>query len=92
MRHCWVIHISATPLLYNPHFLRWSWLCIIGEAHHASLGYGWEAAAVPSHNWITLRERVQDHIKSLNFGYRVELRENGVTYLNKLGSFLFIAA
>ena len=27
----------------------------------------------------------QDHIKGINFGYRVELREEGVTYLNKLG-------
>ncbi len=31
---------------------------------------------------------VQDHIKSLNFGYRVEMRDKGVTYLNKLGRFV----
>jgi len=31
---------------------------------------------------------VQDHIKGLNFSYRVQLREAGVTYLNKLGTFL----
>ena len=34
-----------------------------------------QASAKPVHNWATLRENVQDHIKGLNFGYRVELRE-----------------
>ena len=38
-------------------------------------------------NWPKLVSRVQDHIKSLNFGYRVSLREHGVSYLNKLGRF-----
>ena len=31
---------------------------------------------------------MQDHIKSLNFGYRVSLREAGITYVNKLGRFV----
>jgi thioredoxin reductase (NADPH) len=35
-----------------------------------------------------LREKVQDHIKGINFGYRVKLREEGVVYLKKLGKFL----
>jgi len=30
---------------------------------------------------------VQDHIHKLNFGYRVQLREKKVKYLNKLGAF-----
>lgn len=33
-------------------------------------------------------ERVQDYIKSLNFGYRVQLREKSVTYLNALGKLI----
>jgi hypothetical protein len=36
-----------------------------------------------SHNMYCIVR--QDHIKGINFGYRVELREEGVTYLNKLG-------
>lgn len=32
-------------------------------------------------------QNVQDHIKGLNFGYRVELREKGISYLNKLAKF-----
>lgn len=40
-----------------------------------------------AHSWEKMRENVQNHIKGLNFKYRVNLRENSVTYLNKLGSF-----
>lgn len=31
---------------------------------------------------------MQDHIGSLNWGYRVSLREKNVTYINALGSFV----
>jgi len=34
-----------------------------------------------------MRQNIQNHIRGLNFKYRVNLRENGVTYLNKLGKF-----
>lgn len=40
------------------------------------------------HNWNILRDNVQDHIRSLNFGYKVQLRDNNITYLNKLGKFI----
>lgn len=39
------------------------------------------------HSWEKMRENVQNHIKGLNFKYRVNLRENDVSYLNKLGTF-----
>jgi len=38
--------------------------------------------------WGILRQNVQDHIMGLNFKYRVNLRENNVTYLNKLAKFI----
>jgi len=59
-----------------------------GESAKDAAGYGWIGGAEAVHSWEKLRENVQDHIKSLNFGYRVQLREQGVTYLNKLGKFL----
>jgi len=49
--------------------------------------YGWEGG-LQKHSWESLRAHVQDHIGGLNFGYRVSLRENGITYLNKLGKFV----
>jgi len=60
---------------------------LIGETmKQDAAAFGWTAA--PTHSWATMRQNVQDHIKSLNFKYRVALREAGVTYLNKLGSFV----
>lgn len=59
---------------------------LLGEHSDNSSFYGWEGAA-PKHDWSTLRQNVQDHIKGINFGYRVALREEGITYLNKLGKF-----
>eukprot|EP00606_Chrysophyceae_sp_TOSAG23-5_P000187 GSChrysophyteH2.ASY1.ANO1.484.1 assembled CDS len=59
---------------------------LLGEHSHSAADYGWEGEA-PKHNWSTLRQNVQDHIKGLNFGYKVALREEGITYLNKLGKF-----
>lgn len=62
---------------------------LLGEASHEAEAYGWKKNGheLPF-NWTTLRDAVQDHIKSLNFGYRVQLREEGVTYINKLGRFV----
>ena len=40
------------------------------------------------HSWEDIRENVINHIRSLNFKYRVKLREKNVTYLNKLGEFV----
>jgi thioredoxin reductase (NADPH) len=62
---------------------------LLGEYAHESTRYGWNLPIeTAQHNWETLKNNVQDHIKGLNFGYRVELREKGVTYLNKLGRFV----
>jgi thioredoxin/glutathione reductase (selenoprotein) len=65
---------------------------VMGEHIHDAAFYGWTAANAASapgtHSWDQLRDRVQDHIKSINFGYRVQLREEKVNYLNKLGRFV----
>mmetsp|Transcript_19809 Transcript_19809/g.19137 ORF Transcript_19809/g.19137 Transcript_19809/m.19137 type:complete len:605 (-) Transcript_19809:210-2024(-) len=63
---------------------------LLGESAHEAGAYGWgdkENSQHPSHNWVKMRENIQDHIKGINFGYRVQLREAGITYLNKLGRF-----
>mmetsp|Transcript_9102 Transcript_9102/g.15991 ORF Transcript_9102/g.15991 Transcript_9102/m.15991 type:complete len:590 (-) Transcript_9102:476-2245(-) len=62
--------------------------------HHAAMSkefavdaidFGWNID-VGSHDWEGLVNNVRNYIKSLNFGYKVQLREYGVKYLNKLGS------
>jgi Pyridine nucleotide-disulphide oxidoreductase len=64
---------------------------LMGETAHEATYYGWSRPS-PSdqspHSWEALREHVQDHIKGLNFGYRVQLRELGVSYQNKLAKFI----
>lgn len=62
---------------------------LLGEHAHEAESFGWagEEKDHKTHNWIKMRENIQDHIKGINFGYRVQLREAGVTYLNKLGRF-----
>ena len=49
--------------------------------------YGWQLPAQPEHQWGRMVNSVQDHIASLNFGYRTELRSANVTYLNALATF-----
>lgn len=65
---------------------------LLGESSEEAAEYGWrsngETTHHLTHNWETLREKVQDHIKGINFGYRVKLREVGITYLKKLGKFI----
>mmetsp|Transcript_23849 Transcript_23849/g.40601 ORF Transcript_23849/g.40601 Transcript_23849/m.40601 type:complete len:644 (-) Transcript_23849:377-2308(-) len=41
-----------------------------------------------THSWDMLKQNVQNHIRGLNFKYRVDLREKEVTYLNLLGKFV----
>lgn len=61
---------------------------LLGESAKDAKAYGWEGVTDIKHNWETMRTNVQDHIKGLNFGYRVQLREKGVTYFNKKGRFV----
>lgn len=59
-----------------------------GEAIDDATHYGWETGAAKKHDWSKLVEAVQDHIGSLNWGYRVQLQEKKVTYLNAFAKLL----
>jgi len=62
---------------------------LLGESTHDAKAYGWKLTdEKPAHDWAAMVSGVQDHIASLNFGYRVALREKGVKYENALGSFV----
>jgi pyruvate/2-oxoglutarate dehydrogenase complex dihydrolipoamide dehydrogenase (E3) component len=39
-------------------------------------------------DWVKMVEGIQGYIGSLNWGYRVQLREKGVKYLNEYASFV----
>ncbi|VDN59337.1 unnamed protein product [Dracunculus medinensis] len=61
---------------------------LLGESIKDAKKFGW---TIPegriTFNWQELIKGVQDHIASLNWGYRVQLRERSVTYVNAYASF-----
>lgn len=62
---------------------------LLGEAMGDAPSFGWTNITGPStHDWATMVENIQMYIKSLNWGYRVTLRDNSVTYLNEYARFV----
>ncbi|XP_076972423.1 thioredoxin reductase 3 [Tamandua tetradactyla] len=61
---------------------------LLGQALHDSRKFGWEYSQQVKHNWETMTEAIQNYIGSLNWGYRLSLREKAVTYVNAYGEFI----
>ncbi|KAF2904336.1 hypothetical protein ILUMI_01833 [Ignelater luminosus] len=61
---------------------------LLGEAIHDAQAYGWQLEPQAIKNdWASLRQAVQNHIKSVNWVTRVELRDKKVEYINGHGIF-----
>ncbi|XP_037869126.1 thioredoxin reductase 1, mitochondrial isoform X5 [Bombyx mori] len=62
---------------------------LLGESIHEAVAYGWEVPSLDAIkiNWPALTEAVQNHIKSVNWVTRVDLREKKIDYVNGLGEF-----
>ncbi|XP_069673437.1 thioredoxin reductase 1, mitochondrial isoform X2 [Periplaneta americana] len=62
---------------------------LLGEAIEDAKAYGWMLPGTPiKHDWQVLRGAVQDHIKSVNWVTRVQLRDNKIDYYNGHGKFV----
>lgn len=61
---------------------------MIGEALKDSREFGWEVPEKVNHSWEKMVEEIGNYIGSLNWGYRVALREKKVTYLNEFAKFV----
>uniref|UniRef100_A0A8C2M8P0 Thioredoxin reductase 1, cytoplasmic n=3 Tax=Muroidea TaxID=337687 RepID=A0A8C2M8P0_CRIGR len=61
---------------------------LLGQALKDSRNYGWKVEDTVKHDWEKMTESVQNHIGSLNWGYRVALREKKVYYENAYGKFI----
>jgi len=59
----------------------------LGEAIKDAKEYGWDIPELPKHKWGEMVGAVQQHIKSLNFGYRAELMSESVKYYNAYATF-----
>ncbi|KAF8375942.1 trxr-1 [Pristionchus pacificus] len=62
---------------------------LLGHSINDARSFGWKLPpkAEIVHDWKILKQNVQDHIGSLNWGYRVALREKTVNYVNGYGVF-----
>lgn len=61
---------------------------ILGHDMKDSREFGWETPEAITHDWNKMVEGIQSHIGSLNWGYRVALRDKKVTYLNAYSTFI----
>ncbi|GLC40225.1 hypothetical protein PLESTB_000228000 [Pleodorina starrii] len=61
---------------------------LLGEGFSDARSYGWKLPEGVELDWEALVMGVQSHIGSLNWGYRVALRDAKVKYLNAKGSFV----
>lgn len=59
---------------------------VLGGYARSAEDFGW-AMQNSGHNWEKMVGGVQDYIHSLNFKYRVDLRDKNVEYRNALGRF-----
>ncbi|XP_074493387.1 thioredoxin reductase 2, tandem duplicate 2 [Sebastes fasciatus] len=59
---------------------------LLGTAVKDAKKYGWQISGPISHDWETMAEAVQNHVRSLNWGHRVQLQDKKVKYLNMKGS------
>eukprot|EP00067_Danio_rerio_P029437 XP_009299529.1 thioredoxin reductase 2, mitochondrial isoform X1 [Danio rerio] len=61
---------------------------LLGTAVKDARKYGWQIPETLSHDWPTMAEAVQNHVRSLNWGHRVQLQDKKVKYLNMKGTLL----
>mmetsp|Transcript_33091 Transcript_33091/g.83178 ORF Transcript_33091/g.83178 Transcript_33091/m.83178 type:complete len:514 (+) Transcript_33091:171-1712(+) len=59
-----------------------------GEGLEDANDFGWQVGERPKFDWKVLREHVQNHLGSLNFGHKKACREKGVQYIPQLASFV----
>ncbi|NXT58274.1 TRXR2 reductase, partial [Pluvianellus socialis] len=60
---------------------------LLGSALKDARHYGWSIAQPVHHTWSVMAQAVQNYVKSLNWGHRVQLQDKKVKYFNMKGSF-----
>ncbi|KAM9330863.1 thioredoxin reductase 2, mitochondrial [Gastrophryne carolinensis] len=61
---------------------------LLGGALKDATHYGWHVPQPTHHDWSKMSQAVQNYVKSLNWGHRVQLHEKKVKYLNMKASFI----
>jgi len=61
---------------------------LLGEAISDATHYGWNVAEKNTHDWGKMVGAIQDHVASLNWGYKVQLRQEKIKYYNSYATFI----
>ncbi|KAM9361722.1 thioredoxin reductase 3 [Symphorus nematophorus] len=61
---------------------------LLSTAMQDARKFGWEFDESVKHNWDTMKTAVNNYIGSLNWGYRVALRDKNVNYVNAYAEFI----
>ncbi|CAG0891577.1 unnamed protein product [Cyprideis torosa] len=61
---------------------------LLGDSLEDARHYGWNVPEGITHDWGKLVQAITMHIRSLTWGYRVQLKTNAVTYMNAIGTFV----
>ncbi|XP_064459204.1 thioredoxin reductase 2, mitochondrial-like [Ornithodoros turicata] len=61
---------------------------LLGEHLKDARSYGWQFSKDVGHDWQALQEAVKGHVRSLNWGHRVKLKQKDVDYYNAKGTFI----
>lgn len=61
---------------------------LLGESRRDAVEFGWAELSNDSHDWEKMVAAIQDYIRGLNWGYKVQLRTEDVKYYNKYASFV----
>uniref|UniRef100_A0A8C7JPM4 thioredoxin-disulfide reductase (NADPH) n=1 Tax=Oncorhynchus kisutch TaxID=8019 RepID=A0A8C7JPM4_ONCKI len=62
---------------------------LLGTSIQDARKFGWELPEeTVKHNWETMKTAVNNHIGSLNWGYRKALRDKNVNYINSYAEFI----
>lgn len=60
---------------------------LLGETHHDQLASGW-IHDKPKHDWEKMILNINNHIRSINFGYKADMRKRGIKFYEKYASFV----
>ena len=61
---------------------------IVGEHHHDQEAGGWNMGEKPKHDWSKMITNINNHIRSINFGYKSDLRKRGIKFYEKFATFV----
>ncbi|XP_039627444.1 thioredoxin reductase 2, tandem duplicate 2 isoform X1 [Polypterus senegalus] len=60
---------------------------LLGGAMKDAQKFGWLVPGQFTHDWSTMSQAVQNYVRSLNWGHRVQLNDKNVKFLNLKGTF-----